>query len=64
MLEKTDVDAAYCYHRAAEARRMAERANDAILRNDFEGIAAHWMRLARSYDFAASLNTFLSENDR
>jgi hypothetical protein len=58
MLETISVNAAYCYQRAEEAGRMAQNCTDASLRQDFQGIQAHWIRLARSYDFATSLNTF------
>ena len=61
MLKKNDIDAPYCYQRAEEARRMIENSTDPNLRKDFEGIEAHWLRLARSYDFTASLNTLLTE---
>ena len=59
MLAPTNKDAAYCYQRAEESRRMANRTNDPTLRREYEDMEARWLGLARSYDFAASLNTYI-----
>jgi hypothetical protein len=59
MLSRTNKDAAYCYQRAEESRRMADRTNNPILRREYEDMETRWLSLARSYDFAASLNLFV-----
>ena len=38
------------YHRAAEARRMADRATDRPAKADFLAIEQRWLSLARSYE--------------
>jgi hypothetical protein len=38
------------YRRAAEARRMADRATDRSAKADFLGIEQRWLSLARTYD--------------
>ena len=38
------------YRRAAEARRMAERATDRVEKEDFLAIEQRWLSLARSYE--------------
>ena len=39
-----------CYRRAAEARRMADRATDRSAKVDFLEIEQRWLSLARTYD--------------
>ena len=39
-----------CYRRAAEARRMADRATDRPAKADFLAIEQRWLSLARSYE--------------
>jgi hypothetical protein len=39
-----------CYRRAAEARRMADRATDRSAKADFLAIEQRWLSLARSYE--------------
>ena len=38
-----------CYRRAAEARRMADRATDRPAKADFLAIEQRWLSLARRY---------------
>ena len=38
------------YRRAAEARRMADRATDRSAKADFLAIEQRWLSLARSYE--------------
>lgn len=60
MLQRTPVDAAYCYQRAEECRRLASRVDTPkAFRRDLEDMETRWLSLARSYDFAASLNTYI-----
>ena len=39
-----------CYRRAAEARRMADRATNRLEQEDFLAIEQRWLSLARSYE--------------
>jgi hypothetical protein len=39
-----------CYRRAAEARRMADRASNRPAKADFLSIEQRWLSLARSYE--------------
>ena len=39
-----------CYRRAAEARRMADRATNRPAKADFLAIEQRWLSLARSYE--------------
>jgi len=39
-----------CYRRAAEARRMADRATNPPAKADFRAIEQRWLSLARSYE--------------
>jgi hypothetical protein len=39
-----------CYRRAAEARRMADRATNRPAKADFLSIEQRWLSLARSYE--------------
>jgi hypothetical protein len=39
-----------CYRRAAEARRMADRATNRLAKADFLAIEQRWLSLARSYE--------------
>jgi hypothetical protein len=39
-----------CYRRAAEARRMADRATNRPAKVDFLAIEQRWLSLARSYE--------------
>jgi hypothetical protein len=72
MLQKISIDAAYCYNRAEECRRLAERTSNPTTRRDFEDMETRWLSLARSYDFVisldadftASLNTFVDYQER
>lgn len=58
MLETTNKDAAYCYRRAEDAQRRAQRATNPDVKKDYEYMEIRWLGLARSYDFAARLNAF------
>jgi hypothetical protein len=59
MLSRTNKDAAYCYQRAEESRRIADRTGNPVLRRECEEMEIRWLGLARSYEFAANLNTFV-----
>jgi len=39
-----------CYRRAAEARRMADRASNRPAKADFLAVEQRWLSLARSYE--------------
>jgi len=39
-----------CYRRAAEARRMADRATTRLAKKDFLAVEKRWLSLARSYE--------------
>jgi len=39
-----------CYRRAAEARRMADRATNRPAKADFLAVEQRWLSLARSYE--------------
>jgi len=39
-----------CYRRAAEARRMADRATNWSEKEDFLAIEQRWLSMARSYE--------------
>lgn len=62
MLEQLSDRVRQCYEYAAEARAGAEAASDPALKAGFAEAEKRWLTLARSYDFADSLEAFTSEN--
>jgi hypothetical protein len=49
-------DAAYCYQRAEEARRMARRASHPAERKKFQAMQRRWEGLARSCEFRGAVS--------
>jgi hypothetical protein len=48
-----------CNEYAAKAQQRAEATSDPELKNDYIALASQWEHLARSYEFAVSLERFL-----
>ncbi len=64
MLRKTQEDAAYCYQRAEESRRMGARETDPVRRQEYADMETRWIKLAISYQFAEQLNTYQEDIHR
>jgi hypothetical protein len=58
MLDKSHKEAAYCYQRAEECRRMAERDCTVEQKATYLDLEARWMKLAASYEFSDRFNRF------
>jgi hypothetical protein len=52
---------AECYFRAYEARIIAKRAHDPVLKQEFLDMEQRWIGLARSYEFTEELANFTNE---
>jgi hypothetical protein len=50
MLQKTEENVAYCYQRAEEARRMANRASDPVRKKEHQRQERRWLVHAESCD--------------
>src|SRR5262245_40149829 len=61
MLRKIADSIKYCFDRAAEARDQANSTTDPVQMAEYLSLELGWLRLARSYEFAASLETFLRQ---
>jgi hypothetical protein len=55
---------AECYFHANEARIIAKRAHDPMLKQEFLDMEQRWMRLARGYEFTEELSNFTNEVGR
>ncbi len=64
MLQKLGDRIANCLDHAAEAERRAAGIVDARLRGDHERMAQRWRRLARSYQFIETLQSFLLDAEK
>lgn len=64
MLQKLGDHIQNCLSRAERAERRAKQEVDPVLRHEHLEMAARWMQLARSYEFAASLERFLLNLER
>lgn len=62
MLDNLCPKAQECHRHAMEARRRAANTTDEKLRADFLDMEARWLRLAESYQFAASMNARLADH--
>jgi hypothetical protein len=52
MLDTSHEEAVYCYRRAEECRRTAERHCSEEQRATYRDLEARWMKLAASYEFS------------
>src|SRR5215475_8969905 len=59
MLRKIADSVKYCFDRAAKARDQANETTDPAQKAEYLFMELGWLRLARSYEFAASLEGFL-----
>ena len=50
-----------CYRKAAEARRKADAATAASIREDFLGLERRWLILAQTWELSQRLGCSLSE---
>jgi hypothetical protein len=55
MLHPANPNAAECYQRAAEARRLADGCTSPDTRKDYVDIERRWLRLAQSYEYVERL---------
>jgi hypothetical protein len=53
-----------CKQRAIDAQRRAEKTNDPALKAEYSALGDQWAHLARSYEFAESLERFLLDSQR
>jgi hypothetical protein len=58
---KAHADVAFCYQRAEQIRRMAERLGDPALRNSYLDLEQRWVRLALSYEDSEQYIRFTAE---
>src|SRR5262245_39154199 len=61
MLQNIADSIKYCLDRAAAARDQAEKTTDRVLKAEYLHEELGWLRLARSYEFANSVENFLRE---
>jgi len=61
MLQNIADSIKYCLDRAAAARDQAEKTTDRVLKAEYRHEELGWLRLARSYEFANSVENFLRE---
>jgi hypothetical protein len=64
MLQRLGEHIADALKRAEEAERRAAVATDPALRDDNETIARSWRMVARSFEFAESLEKFLLDSHK
>jgi hypothetical protein len=64
MLQRLGGHIADALKRAAEAERRAASATDPALREDNEMMARSWRTVARSFEFAESLEKFLLDSQK
>jgi hypothetical protein len=62
MLQRLGEHIADALQRAAEAEKRAASATDPGIRADYEMIARSWRTVARSFEFAESLEKFLLDS--
>jgi hypothetical protein len=53
-----------CIENAAKAERRAAEVTDPSVKADYQSLAAQWTHLARSYEFAESLERFLLDSQK
>jgi hypothetical protein len=53
-----------CIENAANAERRAGETSDPNLKTEYIALAAQWSHLARSYEFAESLERFLLDSQK
>ncbi|HEY4404945.1 MAG TPA: hypothetical protein VGN55_09845 [Xanthobacteraceae bacterium] len=53
-----------CVENAAKAEQRAAETTDPNLKTDYIALAAQWAHLARSYEFAESLERFLLDSQK
>lgn len=58
MLDNLSEKIRECYRHAEDCERRAQLQTDPGLRQDFLNTAAHWLKLAQSYEFAERLQRF------
>ena len=61
MLRKIADSVNYCFDRAAQARDQANETADPVRKAEYLFIELGWLRLARSYEFASNLESFLGK---
>ena len=64
MLQKLGEHIADALGRATQAQARAETATDPRVRTDYEELARSWRLVARSFEFAESLEKFLLDSQR
>jgi hypothetical protein len=64
MLRNLSEEIRGCYRHAEDSARKAAAQIDPNLKKDFLDLEQRWLRLARSYEFAARLTDFNRETKR
>ena len=64
MLQQTNKDVALCLERAQECRRRADETSDPAVRKTYLEIEENWLLLARGYETANRINTYVETAER
>jgi hypothetical protein len=64
MLQKLGDHIKACHQRAMDAVNRAAQTTDPILSAEYSALADQWTHLARSYEFAESLERFLLDSQK
>jgi hypothetical protein len=64
LLQKLGDHIKACIENAAKAEQRAAEVADPALKADYLALAAQWTHLARSYEFAESLERFLLDSQK
>jgi hypothetical protein len=64
VLQKLGEHIADALERAAAAEQRARDATDPVVRSDYERLARSWRTVARSFQFAESLEKFLLDSQK
>ncbi len=59
MLQQSSPAIRHCHGRAAESERLANLAQDPIIRKQYLAIAGIWRKLAENRDFVERMDRFL-----
>jgi hypothetical protein len=64
MFQKLGDHIAACRKRAAECEAAAKEANDPALQKNLVDLGVQWEHVAKTYEFVASLERFLTDQQR
>jgi hypothetical protein len=64
MLQNMSQEVRECLRQAEDCAQRAKATSDPSVQRDFCDMEAHWLRLAKSYQFLEQLNTFTVHNQQ